>query len=85
MMDDMNRWIKYGRIEDSEKCREFKGERCDRYCDTCVDERDIECVCEYASTCDYCGELTAHSDMAMDADQLGYCISCTQQLGVVGL
>lgn len=48
---------------------------CDQ-CDT-VDGRWIEAVCEYASTCDYCGELTAHVQMSMNPEtQQGFCDEC---------
>lgn len=47
-------------------------------CDCCVDGRALECVNEYASTCDGCGELTMHDSMWMDPyTQLGYCEDCT--------
>jgi hypothetical protein len=37
----------------------------------------MEAVNEYASTCDYCGELTSHTLMRMDPEtQLGYCHDC---------
>jgi len=37
----------------------------------------IEAVCEYASTCDGCSELTHHGEMTMDIKtQLGYCPEC---------
>lgn len=48
-------------------------------CDSCdtIDGRWIQAVCEYASTCDGCGELTMHEHMAMDPKtQLGYCEVC---------
>jgi hypothetical protein len=48
-------------------------------CDSCdtVDGRFIGAVCEYASTCDWCHELTSHEHLAMDPDtQLGYCPTC---------
>lgn len=56
-----------------------KGGCCDS-CDT-VEGRDIELVCEYASTCDLCGELTHHNELHADMKtQLGYCISCIPKL-----
>jgi len=52
-------------------------------CVDCVDGRDIECVCEYASTCDGCGELTSHENMTMDEEtQLGYCSDCAPKFGL---
>jgi len=46
-------------------------------CDDCIDGRYIGAVCEYASTCDECGELTSHVEMTMDEiTQLGYCEDC---------
>ena len=50
-------------------------QECD--CEDWCEGRLIECVCEYASTCDGCGELTSHEDMVMDLrTQLGYCENC---------
>lgn len=52
---------------------------CDR-CNT-IDGRNIEAVSEYASTCDWCGELTHHDLMEMDpGTQLGYCKECLPKL-----
>ncbi|HEY4520615.1 MAG TPA: hypothetical protein VJJ72_02325 [Candidatus Paceibacterota bacterium] len=52
---------------------------CD-FCDT-VDGRSMEAVNEYASTCDWCGELTMHESMRMDPKtQLGYCPDCIPKL-----
>lgn len=57
-------------------------ERCepDGNCDICgtMDGRDMECVNEYASTCDGpCAELTHHHYLTMDIKtQLGYCDDC---------
>ena len=49
-------------------------------CDICgtMDGRDMECVNEYASTCDGpCAELTHHDYLTMDTKtQLGYCEDC---------
>ena len=50
-------------------------------CERCesIDGRWIEVVCEYASTCDGCGELTMHELMKMDMDtELGYCDLCVR-------
>lgn len=45
-------------------------------CDT-IGGRWMEAVNEYASTCDGCGQLTAHERLTMDPEtQLGYCSSC---------
>jgi len=52
-------------------------------CDSCdtIDGRCIEAVCEYASTCDNCGELTSHDEMEMDPEtQFGYCLGCVPKL-----
>lgn len=50
------------------------------YCDHCdaIDGRWIEAVCEYASTCDVCGELTHHDLLTAceEGCQLGTCESC---------
>ena len=44
-----------------------------------VDGRYIGAVCEYASTCDWCGKLAMHEAMTMDPDtQLGYCEECME-------
>jgi hypothetical protein len=41
----------------------------------------MEVVNEYASTCDWCGELTSHEEMEMDPiTQLGYCPNCIKEL-----
>lgn len=53
-------------------------------CDDCVDGRFIGAVCEYASTCDGCGELTHHDLMTADEEtQLGYCYGCARKLGLI--
>lgn len=52
-------------------------------CDSCntIDGRNIEAVSEYASTCDWCSELTHHDLMEMDPKtQLGYCGGCLHKL-----
>ncbi len=52
-------------------------------CDPCntIDGRCIENVSDYASTCDWCGELTHHDNLAMDpVTQLGYCGECVPKL-----
>src|SRR5690349_16948001 len=52
---------------------------CDK-CDT-IDGRFMEAVNEYASTCDWCSELTMHESMVMDSEtQLGYCEECVPKL-----
>lgn len=52
----------------------------DGECGCCVDDRTIECVAEYASTCDGCAELTMHDTMWMDPEtHLGYCEGCVKQ------
>ena len=48
-------------------------------CDVCdtIDGRYIECVNEYASTCDRCAKLTHHDHLTIDlATELGYCDDC---------
>lgn len=51
-----------------------------------VDGRCIQCVAEYASTCDGCGELHCHINMAMDTEtQLGYCPACEPEARASGL
>lgn len=52
-------------------------------CDTCmtINGRWISEVSDYASTCDWCGELTHHDLMEMDPEtQLGYCQECLPKL-----
>jgi len=51
-------------------------ERGKEECEDCVDGRFIGAVCEYASTCDGCGDLTPHDEMSMDENQLGHCEKC---------
>lgn len=67
-----------------------KHEDCDLFepggeeCDDCVDGRFIGAVSEYASTCDGCGELTAHELMTMDEKtQLGYCEKCAPKMNLI--
>lgn len=48
-------------------------------CDICdtIDGRWIEAVNEYASTCDWCGEMCMHSMQHFDPiTELGYCDTC---------
>lgn len=46
-------------------------------CDDVCEGRWIPEVCNYASTCDWCGELTHHDLQTMDLrTQLGYCPLC---------
>lgn len=55
----------------------------DGTCDRCntVEGRDIELVSEYASTCDWCADLTHHDNLTMDlVTQLGYCPKCLPKL-----
>ncbi len=55
-------------------------EGCDDSC-LFVEGRDMQAVCEYASTCDGCFELTLHEEMAMDPEtQLGYCEDCQKKM-----
>jgi hypothetical protein len=52
-------------------------------CDPCgtVYGRFMEVVNEYASTCDWCADLTMHDQMRMDpVTQLGYCKKCVPKL-----
>lgn len=52
-------------------------------CDSCntIYGRNIEAVSDYASTCDWCGDLTHHDLMEMDPEtQLGYCRGCLPKL-----
>lgn len=52
-------------------------------CDSCdtIDGRWMEAVNEYASTCDFCCQLTSHDDMEMDPlTQAGYCPDCVPKL-----
>ena len=49
-------------------------------CDDCINGRFIGAVCEYASTCDGCGELTHHELLTMDKKtEMGYCPVCRRQ------
>ena len=66
-----------GRVPYCDECNDTGD--CD-HCDS-IDGRWIEAVCEYASTCDGCGELEMHSAMEMDpVTHLGYCARCVPQL-----
>jgi len=70
------------------------GKRCDFHghcadcrpsgdCDVCgtINGRDIEAVSEYASTCDWCGELAMNESKERDPQtQLGYCQTCVPKL-----
>ena len=52
-------------------------------CDQCwtIDGRDMEVVSDYASTCDWCGELKLHENQEMDPQtQLGYCSDCLPKI-----
>lgn len=50
-------------------------------CDDCIDGRWLGAICDYASTCDGCGELTHHDYMHMDPEtQLGYCDECWAEM-----
>ena len=52
-------------------------------CEDCCDGRFMGAVCEYASTCDGCGELTLHEGMIMRKEtQLGYCETCAKEMGL---
>jgi len=45
-----------------------------------VDKRFIGAVSEYASTCDYCSELSMHESMIIhDETQLGLCENCQRK------
>lgn len=47
----------------------------------CVDGRYMDVVNEYASTCDWCGEMVMNELQTMDlATQLGYCEKCIPKL-----
>ena len=68
----------YTNCPDWEPDIEVNDDRCH-----CVDGRWIQAVSEYASTCDDCGELTCHSELAMDPEtQLGYCPACVEKAGL---
>lgn len=71
-----------------EECiREYDDpEKCCPTCDeeSCQDGRTLECVNQYASTCDGCAELTNHEEMEMEMEmdketQLGYCPKCVEE------
>lgn len=58
-----------------ECCQDITEEECN--CDDYCEGRFIGEVCAYASTCDWCHELTMHENMEMDLrTQLGYCEEC---------
>ncbi len=58
---------------------------CD-YCET-IEGRFMEAVNEYASTCDYCGDLCSHDlfEFLDERTQLGACGHCLQEIGLVAL
>lgn len=60
------------------ECRlEMSPEDLDHDCENTCDGRYIPAVSDYASTCDWCYQLTMHKDMVMDLrTQLGYCEEC---------
>lgn len=52
-------------------------------CGDCYEGRYIPETCEYASTCDGCGELEMHEALSMDPrTQLGYCKKCAPAHGL---
>lgn len=71
-------------------CNGAGGRKCDQcepdgFCDYCetFEGRGIEQICEYASTCDGCGELVHHDLQRIPPgsnDQLGYCWDCRPDL-----
>ena len=75
-----NHW--YLNTKLGEECdNEYHCEDCEPLgiCETCdtVDGRWIQAVSDYASTCDYCQELTSHCLMEMHEEtQLGLCDNC---------
>ena len=51
-------------------------------CEPCgtIDGRFMEVVNQYASTCDWCGEMAMHEDMNMhEKTQLGICGDCRKK------
>ena len=62
------------------RCQEC---RPDGDCDKCdsIEGRWIQAVCEYASTCDVCGELTSHVCFAFvdEETDLGCCEACFEK------
>ena len=64
-------------------------ERCpdcqpDGFCESCdsFEGRSLECINEYASTCDGCYQLVHHDLQRLDCDGLGYCEKCRPGLFV---
>lgn len=82
MSGEISVWYKDATLDQEAGCSHDT--RCmdatpDGNCDSCntLEGRWIEAVCEYASTCDECGELTHHDEQTMDPiTQLGYCREC---------
>lgn len=80
-MSDWYKNAKLGRVcKGDTRCGECKE---DGSCESCqsIEGRFVECVNEYASTCDSCGNLTHHDHLSMDVEtQLGYCPECIEKL-----
>lgn len=64
-----------------ERCPECQP---DGFCEPCdsFQGRSIECISEYASTCDGCCQLVHHDLQHLDSDGLGYCENCRPELFV---
>lgn len=72
----MNHPLPIGARVPDTACEDCGDPGCTGWCDE-VGGRWIEAVAEYASTCDWCGELALHDEMEMDErTQLGYCPDC---------
>lgn len=73
-------WYEESTLGD-ECCGDMRCPDCrpDGWCDSCdtIDGRWCDAVFCYASTCDWCGELTSHPHEATNPrTQLGYCWRC---------
>lgn len=64
-----------------ERCLDCKP---DGFCESCetFEGRLIECINEYASTCDGCYQMLDHDLQQLDSDGLGYCENCRPELFV---
>jgi len=80
----VNEWYRRTRLGEAchstEHCRDCEPNGCCDACDT-VDGRWTEAVFQYASTCDWCGDLCSNSSQTLDKmTHLGYCPDCVDKL-----
>ena len=80
--DEVSGWYERTELDPNNNCNyatHCADCRPDGDCDSCdtIDGRWITAVSDYASTCDWCYELTHHNLMEMDPQtQFGYCEDC---------